>query len=125
MKAFSAPAGDPKRLPETAWSQASSSPAFPNRRVHVWRVHLYEPPTTGSDASVLSLDEITRAGRFHFEKDRTHFTRCRSALRRILADYLSIPATEIRFEYLNSGKPQPQPSRIHACCNSMYPTRQT
>ena len=75
-------------------------------RVDVWRVHLDEPSTAGSEASVLSLDEITRASRFHFEKDRTHFTRCRSALRRILADYLSIPATEIRFEYLTSGKPQ-------------------
>jgi len=69
-------------------------------------VRLDEAATAGSEAGVLSLDEIARAGRFHFEKDRTHFTRCRSALRRILADYLSIPATEIRFEYLTSGKPQ-------------------
>jgi len=69
-------------------------------------VRLDEPATAGSEASVLSPDEIARAGRFHFEKDRTHFTRCRSALRRILAGYFSIPATEIRFEYLTSGKPQ-------------------
>jgi hypothetical protein len=38
-----------------------------------------EPPTAGSEASVPSLDEITRASRFYFEKDRIHFTRCRSA----------------------------------------------
>ena len=82
-------------------------PAFPTGRVDVWRVRLDEPGTAGSEASVLSPDEIARAGRFHFEKDRTRFTRCRSALRRILADYSSIPANEIRFEYLTSGKPQP------------------
>jgi 4'-phosphopantetheinyl transferase len=47
-----------------------------------------------------------RASRFHFEKDRIYFTRCRSALRSLLAGYLAIPATEIRFECLTSGKPQ-------------------
>jgi 4'-phosphopantetheinyl transferase len=62
--------------------------------------------TAGFEASVLSSDEIARAGRFHFQKDRIHFARCRSALRRTLSDYLAIPASEIRFEYLASGKPQ-------------------
>jgi 4'-phosphopantetheinyl transferase len=67
---------------------------------------LDEPTATDSDASVLSPDEIARAGRFQFEKDRIHFTRCRSALRQLLAGYLAIPAAEVRFEYLTSGKPQ-------------------
>jgi 4'-phosphopantetheinyl transferase len=74
-------------------------------QVDLWTVRLDEP-SVGFDAKVLSADEIARASRFHFEKDRIHFTRCRSALRRLLAGYLAIPATEIRFEYLSSGKPQ-------------------
>jgi 4'-phosphopantetheinyl transferase len=78
----------------------------PTGRVDVWTVRLDEPATTDSEASVLSPDEIERASRFHFEKDRIHFTRCRSALRHLLAGYLAIPATEIRFEYLTGGKPQ-------------------
>ena len=78
----------------------------PTERVDVWRVMLDEPTATDSDASVLSPDEIARAGRFQFEKDRIHFTRCRSALRQLLAGYLAIPAAEVRFEYLTSGKPQ-------------------
>ncbi|MGO9088041.1 MAG: 4'-phosphopantetheinyl transferase family protein [Candidatus Sulfotelmatobacter sp.] len=69
-------------------------------------MRLDEPATAGSEANVLSPDEIGRATRFHFERDRIHFTRCRSVLRGLLAGYLVIPATEIRFEYLTSGKPQ-------------------
>jgi len=106
MKEVSALAGDPKQGHDGSWSQAPSTPAFPTSRVDVWRVRLDEPATAGSEGSVLSLDEIARAGRFHFGKDRIHFTQCRSALRSLLAGYLAIPATEIRFEYLTSGKPR-------------------
>ncbi len=106
MKEVSALAGNPKQRPATLWSQAPSTPAFPTGRVDVWRVCLDEPAPAGAEGSVLSPDEVVRAGRFHFEKDRIHFTRCRSALRGLLAAYLAIPATEIRFEYLASGKPQ-------------------
>jgi 4'-phosphopantetheinyl transferase len=74
-------------------------------RVDIWSVRLDEPAKAGSEVVVLSPDEIARASRFHFEKDRIHFTRCRSALRDLLAGYLAIPAAEIRFEYLTSGKP--------------------
>jgi 4'-phosphopantetheinyl transferase len=65
-----------------------------------------EPPTAGSEASVPSLDEITRASRFYFQKDRIHYTRCRSAHRGRLAGCLAIPTSEIRFEHLTSGKPR-------------------
>jgi 4'-phosphopantetheinyl transferase len=78
----------------------------PTGRVDVWSVRLDEPARVGSEVVVLSPDEIARASRFHFEKDRIHFTRCRSALRDLLAGYLAIPAAEICFEYLTSGKPQ-------------------
>ena len=96
----------PKAIPGTAWPQAPSPPAFPTGRVDIWRVCLDEPAKAFSETSILSSDEIARASRFHFEKDRIHFTRCRSALRTLLAGYLAIPAAEIRFEYLSSGKPQ-------------------
>ena len=108
---------DPKQRPDTSWLHAPLPPAFPTGRVDVWRVRLDEPAKAGSKASVLSPDEIARAGRFHFERDRIRFTRCRSALRGLLAGYLEIPATEIRFEYLTSGKPQlareQNPNAVH------------
>jgi hypothetical protein len=103
MKAAPLPR-DPKQR-DTSWSQGLSPSAFPTRHVDVWRVRLDEPARAGSEASVLSSDEIARADRFHFGKDRIRFRRRRSALRRILGEYLAIPATEVRFEYLTSGKP--------------------
>jgi len=106
MKGVSAVAREPKLRPDASWPPAQSPRVFPAGRVDVWRVRLDEPPTAGSEAGLLSSDEITRAARFHFEKDRIHFTRCRSVLRNLLAGYLAIPAAEIRFEYPSSGKPQ-------------------
>jgi 4'-phosphopantetheinyl transferase len=106
MREVSALAGNPKQRPPTLWSQAPSTPAFPIGRVDVWRVRLDEPATAGAEGGVLSSDEIARAGRFHFERDRIYFTQCRSALRALLAGYLAIPATEIHFEYLTNGKPR-------------------
>jgi 4'-phosphopantetheinyl transferase len=99
---------------------------FPTGRVDVWKVRLQEsqaaaiptttttttPTTTTTtttttlSAPVLSEDETVRANRFHFERDRLCFARCRSALRQLLSIYLSIPAAEILFEYLPGGKPQ-------------------
>jgi 4'-phosphopantetheinyl transferase len=106
IKEVRTPEGDQKRPPATSWSQAPLPLAFPTARVDIWKVCFDQPPKAGCEASILSPDEIARAGRFHFEKDRIQFTRCRCALRRILADYLAIAPGEIRFEYLISGKPQ-------------------
>jgi 4'-phosphopantetheinyl transferase len=89
-----------------SWQQGPSAPAFPADHVDVWRVRLDEPVETTFAPNILSSDELTRASRFHFEKDRLHFARCRSALRFLLSRYLGIPAAEIRFEYQPSGKPK-------------------
>jgi len=108
--------GEPKPYPSSLWTQALSPRTFPSGRVDVWRVRLDQseriesapddPPTPTPTATVLSPDELARARRFHFEEDRSRFSRCRSALRSLLAEYLSIPAAEVRFEYQPNGKPQ-------------------
>ena len=89
----------------TAWRQATLplSPP-PSGRVVVWKVRLdsAEHPVE----SPLSADEIGRANRFHFEKDRSQFVCCRSALRKLFGEYLDISPAEVRFKYLSSGKPQ-------------------
>ncbi len=91
---------------DTLWPKGPSKPEFPANRIDIWRVCPDEPLGAGSEFSVLSDDEIDRAKRFLFEKDRIRFTRCRSALRELLASYLAIPAAEVRFDYLAGGKPQ-------------------
>lgn len=101
-----------KALPERPegnsgqWSQGPAVLACQTGGVDVWKVRLDEPETAGSQASILSPDEKARVGRFHFEKDRVYFMRCRSSLRRLLAGYLQVPAAEICFKYLSGGKPQ-------------------
>jgi 4'-phosphopantetheinyl transferase len=92
------------------WSPAGTPPSFPIGRVDIWKLCLDNPldgpSKADSTASVLSSDELERASRFHFDKDRTRFIRCRFALRSLLADYLAVPAPQIHFEYSASGKPQ-------------------
>jgi len=98
----------PYRIPHqsfTSWTQGPSTPVFPADHVDVWLVQLEEPVQAFSP-DVLSSEELARASRFHFDKDRLHFTRCRSALRLLLSRYLEIPASAIHFEYQASGKPE-------------------
>jgi 4'-phosphopantetheinyl transferase len=93
------------------WLRAPSPLRFPVDRVDIWKVHLDQTALENSDANVLSKVEQARASRFHFEKDRIHFTRCRSTLRHLLALYLTIPSAQIQFEYLAGGKPQLAPAQ--------------
>src|SRR5437899_11738874 len=88
------------------WRAAPVQPPFPVARVDVWQIGLDAPESAVDLQEVLARDEIGRAERFHFTRDRQHFVRCRSAVREILGRYLGIPAQDIRFSYEANGKPQ-------------------
>lgn len=74
--------------------------------VHIWRARLEVP-----DGQVkmwqlyLSCDELQRAQRFLFAKDRNHFIVARGVLRKILSYYIEKQPYEIRFDYNKYGKP--------------------
>jgi 4'-phosphopantetheinyl transferase len=106
LKEVDALEDDLKQRPPTPWLQPPSPPKFPIGHVDIWKVQLDQLETRVSQSNNLSSDEIARANRFHFEKDKDMFARCRSVLRGILSDYLGIPGAEIRFEYLKGGKPR-------------------
>jgi len=72
-------------------------------QVHVWQISL---TAAKHSASVLTHDELQRAHRFHFEKDKLRFIAARVALRNILASYLEIPPGEVAFSYTLKGKPE-------------------
>jgi 4'-phosphopantetheinyl transferase len=83
--------------------------------VHVWQAKLDDHEAAGL-RGLLAADEVSRADRFHFAKDRDHFTVARGLLRTLLAAYLGANAAELRFAYAEKGKPSladNQPSAIN------------
>src|SRR5215469_3110824 len=53
----------------------------------------------------LSEDEVAKAERFHWHRDRARYIVGRAALRRVLADRLGCLPAAIRFSYGSNGKP--------------------
>lgn len=70
-------------------------------------VHVYAADLDAMhvDDDLLSEDEIERASRFRFERDRRRFTAGRSTLRRLLARYVDACPADFSFEYGAYGKP--------------------
>jgi 4'-phosphopantetheinyl transferase len=76
-------------------------------RIDIWRVCLLHGDQSEQDlCGILTLDELARASRFHFEEDRLQYIRGRAILRTLLGRYLETPPAEIRFRYENHGKPE-------------------
>jgi 4'-phosphopantetheinyl transferase len=74
--------------------------------VHVWLASLDRRQSELKFfESFLAEDEIDRASRFHFQKDRERFVTGRGLLRIMLSSYVGIPANEIIFTYGCHGKP--------------------
>jgi 4'-phosphopantetheinyl transferase len=77
-----------------------------NNEVHVWRASLEMTPyQLKTMKSILSADELSRAGRYYFQKDRDIFIASRGLLRTILGRYLNMGPEELRFCYGPYGKP--------------------
>ncbi|HVO95159.1 MAG TPA: 4'-phosphopantetheinyl transferase superfamily protein [Terriglobales bacterium] len=83
------------------WQPPPADLALDDAEVHVW---LIEAADHLSD-EVLSPAEISRAGKFHFERDRRLFVAAHVAVRKILARYLNAPAAAIQFISGVNGKP--------------------
>jgi len=82
-------------------------PALPGPGiVHVWVGSVDLPASTLARAiEIFSRDELARAARFHFDKDRNRYIAAHSYLRRLLGAYLSVRPHELRFEHNAKGKP--------------------
>jgi len=88
------------------WSIPKKNIKIENDEVHIWLASL-NINRTGVETlkKILSEDEIKRAEKFYFQKDRNHFIACRGTLRNILSFYLHIAPQEITFSYNSYGKP--------------------
>ncbi|MCX7571083.1 4'-phosphopantetheinyl transferase superfamily protein [Tumebacillus sp. DT12] len=98
----------------TVWHPLPERYLLSEDDVHVWRIELVQ-----SDAvverlySLLSADELAKANRYRFEKDRRAYTVGRGALRILLGRYLEVPPRELRFVYGEHGKPMLDPEARH------------
>lgn len=75
--------------------------------VHIWRIDLaQEDAEIRQCRALLAADEIERADRFYFARDRKRFTVARGAMREILSRYTGAGAVDLRFSYGPKGKPE-------------------
>ena len=81
-------------------------PALLPGSVHVWLGATdWEAPRVRAGMPDLSREELARAERFHFERDRIRFVAAHVTLRRLLGHYLRIAPAELRFAAGPAGKP--------------------
>jgi 4'-phosphopantetheinyl transferase len=91
---------------EGLWRSPPAELTLSSAEVHVWRARL-DPAASCVEClrGTLSADELQRAARFHFARDRRRFTVARGVLRDILGRYLRVPPSEPEFRYSAYGKP--------------------
>jgi 4'-phosphopantetheinyl transferase len=81
-------------------------------QLHVWLASLEVPSQQlGELKYTLSNDEIARADRFYFERDRRSFIAARGIMRAIIARYLETTPSAVRFSYNEFGKPRLEASQ--------------
>lgn len=76
-------------------------------QVDIWHIELTQSDATiRACRSLLPEDEVKRADRFYFEKDRRHFAVAHGALRQILGRYTGAAPRELEFSHGSKGKPE-------------------
>jgi len=96
----------PLEVPFCSWLPPPENLAPETDVVHAWLASLsVKASTVQRLRQLLTADEICRAERFYFPKDRDHFIVARGVLRRILGRYLDTEPSRLRFCYSAYGKP--------------------
>jgi 4'-phosphopantetheinyl transferase len=88
--------------------QAHGQPPWPlaEDEVHVWYASLDRGAGDVERLrALLSSDETARAGRFHFDRDRTRYVVGRGILRLLIGAYTGMPAERVTFLYGLYDKP--------------------
>jgi 4'-phosphopantetheinyl transferase len=92
--------------PDDWWLPVPEPLTLSHDEVHVWRASLdVAARHMQTLRRTLTLDEVTRAERFVYARDRERFILARGLLRAILARYLNVAPEQLRFRYGASGKP--------------------
>lgn len=80
------------------------TPTHPYTHTQIWLLQLAAADLSALEP-LLSADEIARADRFHFPKDRAEYVAARGTLRRILGHALDQDPAALHFTYSRHGKP--------------------
>lgn len=89
----------------------SNRPPLLKTQVHLWSATLDISTVEAKDLEhLLSEDEVVRAARYRFERDRRRFIAARGLLRRLLASYSGTGPRSLAFSYNRYGKPAILPS---------------
>jgi len=93
-------------MSNSTWRTPEAFPALTADVVHVWRIALaISDAQLARRAGVLTVDELARAARFHFEPDRRRWIATRGAVRWLLAGYAGVAPTSVQFSLGPHGKP--------------------
>jgi len=91
---------------QNIWCAPPENPKLDASEVHVWRASVDQPASRiHSLRHLLAPDELERADRFHFRRDRDNFIAARGMLRVILGRYLSARPGQLEFRHSAYGKP--------------------
>ena len=75
--------------------------------LNVWKIQLSKvEDQLDRYKTYLNQDELARANRFLFDRDRIRFVICRGVMRVLLAERLNTNPTLIKFDYGDKGKPR-------------------
>lgn len=87
------------------WGTAPPRPTLRAGELHVWRLKTGAESDARGLLSTLTPEEVGRAERFHFERDRARFVLARATLRKLLGRYLGADASSLVFRHNEYGKP--------------------
>jgi 4'-phosphopantetheinyl transferase len=91
----------------TNWLSPPNHLFLNNNELHIWRA-IWDDSFVNSLShfmELLSNDELNRAKKYHFERDRQKFIFWRGSFKSILSKYVNISAPNIQFNYNSYGKP--------------------
>jgi 4'-phosphopantetheinyl transferase len=91
--------------PPFNWPPGPIRPQLSPGEIHLWRAALDNPINLSGTESVLSREELLRAGRFLHQLDRERFIVAHGALRMVLGLYLSADPQSLEFSIGPMGKP--------------------
>ena len=88
-----------------SWSRPAQDLTLRGDELHIWLAWLdVDPQQRARLCSYLSTDEVSRAERFVFPRDRDHFIVARGTLRELLGKYLHCPPNAVQFKTGRYGK---------------------